>query len=71
MKLADDWKTYFHHYSTWALSALTGLGGVWATLPDEVKAGMPGWARTLVCWLIFSVALAGLTGKFIDQTPKQ
>ena len=70
MKLIDNAKAAWRHYSTIALGILTGLGGAWASIPDSVKAALPGWVSQAVAWAIVAVAVFGLGGKFVDQTPK-
>lgn len=70
MKLIDDVRGAWRHYSTQALAMAASLQGTWLTIPDSVKADLPAWVSQTVAWIIFSVALAGLGGKFVDQTPK-
>jgi hypothetical protein len=70
MKVVDDARTVWRHYSTLALTTIAGLGGVWATVPDDIKALLPHWVGQGVAWCVFGVAVLGIGGKFIDQTPK-
>jgi hypothetical protein len=70
MKLIDNWKAALGHYSTKALAMAAGLQGVWAGLPDWVHAELPHSVGHTVAWVTFSVAVLGLGGKFVDQSPK-
>lgn len=70
MKLIDNATAVWKHYSTIALSTLAGLGATWANLPDSVKNALPSWVAQAVGWTVFAVALLGIGGKFVDQTPK-
>ena len=70
MKFIDNIRGVFHHYSTIALTAASGLQGAWLSIPDSIKAPLPGWVAQAVAWITLTVVLAGLGGKFIDQSPK-
>lgn len=70
MKLVDDWKAVWKHYSTIALGMAGSLQGVWAGLPDSVRDDLPRSFGQGVAWITVAVAALGLVGKFIDQTPK-
>lgn len=70
MKLINDCKAAWKHYSTIALTAASGLQGAWLSIPDSIKAPLPGWVAQAVAWITLTVVLAGLGGKFIDQSPK-
>lgn len=70
MKLIDDCKAAWRHYSTIALGMAGSLQGMWAGLPEAVKADLPPSVGQAVAWVTFSIAVGGLAGKFIDQTPK-
>jgi hypothetical protein len=70
MKLVDDCKAVWRHYSTIALSMAASLQGTWASLPDSVHADLPAWVGKAVAWITLTVAVGGLAGKFIDQAPK-
>jgi hypothetical protein len=68
MKMIDDARAVWRHYSTQALAFVTTLGGVWAGIPEWAKTALPSWVPTTVAWLVFIVAALGLGGKFIDQS---
>ena len=51
MKLIDDCKGAWRHYSTQALAFIATLGGTWHSLPDWVKEQLPGWAGQVVAWI--------------------
>lgn len=70
MKLVDDCKGAWRHYSTKALVLAGGLQGMWAGLPDAVHSALPDTVGKAVAWITFGVAMLGLGGKFVDQTPK-
>lgn len=70
MKLVDDAKEVWRHYSTIALGMAGGLQGVWASLPDAVRDDLPKSVGQAVAWITLGIAVAGLAGKFVDQTPK-
>jgi hypothetical protein len=70
VKLVDDCKAVWKHYSTIALSMAGSLQGLWAMLDDATKANLPPGVGHAVAWITFTVALGGLAGKFIDQSPK-
>lgn len=71
MKLVDNCKAVWRHYSTMALGMAGGLQGLWALLDAETKANLPSTVGQAVAWITLAVAVAGLAGKFIDQTPKE
>ena len=70
MKLVDNAKQVWRHYSTIALSMAAGLQGMWAGMPDSIKADLPDTVGKAVAWVTFMVAMFGLGGKFIVQAPK-
>ena len=71
MKLIDNKFAALKHYSTIALGMAGGLQGVWAGLPDSIKTDLPKSVGQAVAWVTLAVAVLGLGGKFIDQTPKE
>ena len=70
MKLIDNARAAWKHYSTIALTAASGLQGAWLSIPDAIKENLPVTVAQAVAWITFVVAVLGLGGKFIDQTPK-
>ena len=70
MKLISKPRSVLKHYSTIALGMAGGLQGVWAGLPDSIKSDLPASVGQAVAWITLAVAVLGLGGKFIDQTPK-
>jgi len=67
MKFIDDVRGAFHHYSTIALTAASGLQGAWVSIPDEIRAGLPVAVGQAVSWIIFVIVVTGLFGKFVKQ----
>ena len=63
-------KAAIRHYSTLALAFATFLQGAWLAMPDSMKASFPAQVTDAVSWLTFGIVMAGLFGKFIDQTPR-
>lgn len=55
-------RALFRHYSSWALWAITAVGGLWQYVP-EVREFLP-------LWVVQVLAVAGLIGKLIPQGPK-
>ena len=70
MKLIDNARAAWKHYSTIALTAASGLQGAWLGIPDAIKENLPATVGQAVAWVTLAVAVLGLGGKFIDQTPK-
>lgn len=70
MRLVEDARACWRHYSTQALGMAASLQGVWLGIPDSIKADLPKSVGEAVAWITFVVALLGLGGKFVDQTPK-
>lgn len=70
MKIVSNARAVWKHYSTIALGVAGSLQGVWAGLPDSIKADLPASVGQAVAWVTLGVALLGLGGKFVDQTPK-
>jgi hypothetical protein len=67
MKLVDDCKTVWKHWSTWALTTVAGVGGTWLGIPDEIKANLPHWVAQGVSWSVFVAGVLGLGAKFKAQ----
>ena len=67
MKFVDDAKTVWHHYSTIALTAASGLQAAWISIPDAIKSGLPEIVGHGVSWISFGIVILGLFGKFIQQ----
>ena len=70
MNFIDNPKAAIRHYSTIALAFATFLQGAWLAMPDAMKASFPAPVNEAVSWLTFGIVMAGLFGKFIDQTPR-
>jgi hypothetical protein len=71
MKLIEDWRAALKHYSTIALGMAGGLQGMWAGMPEAIKTDLPPTVGQAVAWITFTVAMGGLAGKFVDQSPKE
>jgi hypothetical protein len=70
MRLVDNCRGALRHYSTQALAFIASVGVTWHSLPDWVTSQLPGWVANAVAWGMTAVAVGGLFGKFIDQTPE-
>ena len=62
--LVEDWKRAWRWFSVQAMAAALALQGAWASLPDEMKAHVPGW---LVTVLSLALLLLGLFGRLVKQ----
>jgi hypothetical protein len=69
MKFIDNARDVWTHYSTIALTAASGLQGAWISIPDAIKTGLPELVGHAVSWIVFAIAMLGLFGKFVKQTP--
>ena len=67
MKFIDDYKAAFHHYSTIALAAASGLQAAWISIHDVIKSGLPEVVGHAVSWVSLAIVLLGLFGKFVKQ----
>lgn len=67
MKLIDDYKAVFHHYSTIALTAASGLQGAWISVPESIKENLPPLVGQTVSWVSLAIVVLGLFGKFVKQ----
>lgn len=68
MKIVDNAKACWKHYSTIALAMAGSLQGAWLAIPDTIKSDLPPTVGHVVAWIVFGVAVGGLGGKFVDQT---
>ena len=67
----DDPVAALRHYSTIALAFLVFLSGAWMLVPAETIATFPPGVSTLMGYVTFGVAVAGLWGKFRSQAPAE
>lgn len=67
MRIIKNWKPTLYAYSTWALTVAAGIPALWLSVPEEIKHLLPPKALAMASAL---VAVGGLAGRFIDQTPK-
>jgi len=67
MKLIDNAREVWKHWSTWALSTVVGIGGAWVSIPDEIKTNLPHYVSEGVSWVVTIAALLGLGAKFSPQ----
>lgn len=69
-----DWikdpKGALRHYTTIALAFLAFLNGALVLMPAEILAKFPPVVSQYMGWVLFGTAVAGLFGKFVDQSPK-
>jgi hypothetical protein len=70
MKLIDEPKRIWRHFSTWALTVGGALQGVWLGIPDSIRGDLPHYAGQAVAWITLVVAVWGIGGKVVDQSPK-
>lgn len=66
MKIIEDARSVWRHFSTIGLLILAALPGAWEMLPPDTKAALPDAMRD---WIHIIVALWALGGKFIVQKP--
>ena len=67
MKFVDNIRGAWHHYSTIALTAASGLQGAWLSIPNEIKTNLPATVGQAVSWISFAIVVLGLFGKFVKQ----
>ena len=70
MNFIDNPQAALRHYSTIALGMASSVLASWLAIPDAIKAGFPPQVASWIQWVTFIVVMAGLFGKFIDQTPR-
>ena len=68
MKIIDNARDSFRHYSTIALTAASGLQGAWLGIPDAIKANLPVTVGQAVSWISLAIVVLGLFGKFVNQS---
>ena len=67
MKLIEDVKGAWRHFSTIALASGAAIQGVWIAFPDDLKAQLPLGTVKVVSYLTALILVWGLIGKFIKQ----
>lgn len=70
MKLIDDIRGAWHHFSTIALAAGATIQGIWIAFPDDLKAQLPLGTVKVVSYVTACILVWGLVGKFVKQEPK-
>lgn len=70
MKLVKNPKRILRHFSTWAMTTAGGLQAVWLAIPESMRADLPKRAGEVVAWITLVIAIWGIGGKVVDQTPK-
>jgi hypothetical protein len=70
MKIVENAKSCWRHYSTIALSTAGATQGAWVTLPDEIKADLPKSVGEWVAKITVAILFLGLVGKFVQQDDK-
>jgi len=68
MKLIENPRAAFKHYSLIALGAIGTLQGTWLALPEPVQALVPH-GNAVMAYATLAAAVLGAVGKFIDQSP--
>lgn len=71
MKLIEDIKGAWRHFSTIALASGATIQGVWIAFPDDLKAQLPMGTVKVVSYLTACILVWGLVGKFIKQPVKE
>ena len=71
MKLADDARQAWRWISVQCMAVAVALQGVWATLGDDMKADLPGWAHKAVAWVTVTFLVAGIGGRVTKQNLKK
>lgn len=76
MRMIDNPKQIWKHFSTWAMTAAGSLQAVWLGIPDELRANLPPYAGQVVAWITLVIAIWGIGGKVVNQqitgqTPKE
>lgn len=69
-RVIPNWKSRLSDFSTIALAALTGIGGIWVAIPDDIKATFAPWVAAWIGKIMLALAAWGTVGKFIQQNPK-
>lgn len=67
MKLIEDVKGAWRHFSTIALASGAAIQGVWIAFPDDLKAQLPMGTVKVVSYVTACILIWGLVGKFIKQ----
>lgn len=67
MKLVDDAKQAWRWFSVQANVLNMALLGAWATVPDDMKAGIP---PQLVFYGSVALLVLGTVGRLVDQGQK-
>lgn len=71
MKLIEDIKGAWRHFSTIALASGATIQGVWIAFPPDLKARLPQTTVDLVSYVTGVILVWGLIGKFIQQPLKE
>jgi hypothetical protein len=71
MKLIKNPKRIWRHFSTWAMTTAGGLQAVWLAIPQSMRDDLPKRAGEVVAWITLLIAVWGIGGKVVDQTPKE
>ena len=71
MKLIDDIRGAWRHYSTQALALGAAIQGAWVAFPDDLKAALGPDAVVVVAKVTAVILVLGLAGKFVDQSHDQ
>lgn len=71
MKLIEDIKGAWRHFSTIALASGAAIQGVWIAFPADLKAALPHGTVETVSYLTACILVWGLIGKFIQQPLKE
>ena len=67
MKLVDDIKNAWKWASIQAMAAALTVQGVWATIPDDLKAVIP---PVYVQGVTLALLVLGIVGRLVTKAPK-
>ena len=67
MKLIDNPREVWRHFSTWALLGATLLQGGWLLMPEVLRADLPAHTGQWIEWAVLFITTWGAGGKFVEQ----
>ena len=67
MKLVDNVREVWRHYSTGALLAVGAIQGIWAATPQAWIDTLPKSVSSGMAYVTMTVAVLGVMGKYIKQ----
>lgn len=64
MRLVAEWKRAWRWFSVQAMALAMALQGAWASLPDDMRARLPGG---IVAAFTIALLLLGIGGRLVRQ----